>query len=277
MSVNARAAARELGAELRIARENVVLSQRQFAARLGVNNATVSLWEAGKRTPSERDLLRVLDALDVVGDSRERVLGKWRVASERSGELVASSSGRAHLDQLIDQERAARRITTVSPLVIPGLLQTSDYARATLGSGPGVEKMVALRMGRADVLRGREPVLLRALIADDVLTTPVAPRDVMADQLRHLLKMADLANVSIQLIETHRGGFWPHLAGPFVLIEFPSASPIVHLEHLAAAVELWEPADVRRFASAADRMTEMAMSPTRSAEVIADLVDGMEA
>jgi transcriptional regulator with XRE-family HTH domain len=275
MSVSTSAAARELGAELRLAREAAKLSQRALAKRAGFNNAVISLWESGKRVPNEGDLGTLADELGIEGDDRERILGKHRLAVERAGEVTAG--GRADLDQLIGQERVARRITTVSPLLIPGLLQISGYARSIFeGDHPDVERLIAIRMGRADILRGREPVELHALIADDVLTAPIAPPKVMVDQLRHLLVMAALPHVTLQVIETHRGGYSPDRMGPFILIEFPSAAPIVHLEHHAAASTIFDPEDVRRFAAAATQVAEMAMTPARSAEVIAELVDGME-
>lgn len=269
---------RELGAALRKLREDAGLNTRTMAARVGVSNANISHWETGNRlVPLER-LTTILDALSVTDEERDRLIGLRRRASG-PGQLVAGvPSIGEQLTRLIEYERTAKRITDVSPLVIPGLLQTGDYARSVLGEGPNTDTRVALRAGRREVLtRRRNPVEFLALIDSDVLTRPIGTPEVMFDQLDHLLQMAKLPNVTIQLIPTTTPGYHPLLAGPFILLEFPTATPIVHLEHHRASAFLWEPQDVSAFVAAPDEIRTKAMSPERSAEVIKEVAQGMEA
>jgi hypothetical protein len=161
--------------------------------------------------------------------------------------------------------------------MIPGLLQTSDYARAIMGEVSDSEMRVALRSGRRDILtRGRNPAHLVALIDSEALIRPVAAPDVMADQLRHILHMADAPNVTVQVVSSAVRGYHPMLAGPFELIEFLKAKPIVLLDHHRSSAFLWAENDVAEFVQAAEQIKKLAMSPEISTKLITEIVTGME-
>lgn len=271
------AVARELGAGLRAARAAADLTLRQVQERSGVHNSTLSRIEAGSHLPSLDTLLAVLDALDVEGDERERLLGLRREPDGPGRIAAGAPSIGAPLTQLVDLESTARRITVVAPLVIPGLLQTEEVARAILAGTPEVETRVALRLGRQRILtREDQPVELHALIDPEALTYPLGGPRVMAAQMRHLIAMAERPNVVVQLIARDRVGYSPHLAGGFDLIEFPTASAVVHLEHYSASATLWESEDVDRYRAAAQTVAERAMSPARTTGLIAEIAHGME-
>jgi transcriptional regulator with XRE-family HTH domain len=275
MAVNKGGATHELGAGLRALRGD--MTTRGLAELIGASAANVSNWERGERLISEEKLIQILDVRQVSDDERERLLGLRRQAAG-PGQLVSGTpSIGPQLASLIEHEQVARKVTAVAPLLIPGLLQTSDYARATMAGLPDIDTRVALRVGRRDVLtRRRQPVELVALIDSEVLVRPIAPPEMMADQLRHLLTMAELPNVTVQLISSTYGGFNPMLAGPFILLEFATATPIVHLEHHRASAFLWEEEDVGSFVEAAEKIHNVAMTPDESIEVIAEIVNGME-
>lgn len=270
-------AAHELAAGLTELRRRAELTTRGLAEEIGASAANISNWERGERLPSEERLNQLMDALAATADERERLLGLRRQA-DGPGQLVAGTpSIGAQLVQLIEHEQVARRITAVAPLVIPGLLQTSDYARATLRGNQDIDTRVALRVGRRDVLaRSRQPVELVAFIDSEVLVRPIAAPTIMADQLRHLLRMGELPNITIHIVSSTVAGYNPMLAGPFILLEFATATPIVHLEHVRASAFLWEEGDVRGFTAAVEEIRNVAMTPADSARVIAEIVNGME-
>lgn len=261
---------RSLGDSLREHRESAGYSQRELATLLGwPNNARVSRYESGARTPSPDVLVKILDALDVTDTEREHLLGLVQRVGPGQWVTGLPSAGK-RLAQLIGYERAASRITDVAPLLIPGLLQTAEYARAVLGDGPDTKKRVSLRMERAEILtRQTHPVKLRALIDSSVLTRPIASPSVMRSQLLHLRKMADLPTVTIQIVPAEKHGWNPILAGPFILIE-SEEGPVVHLEHHRASAFLWSD-EVRAFMAAIEEIECKAMTPEQSAEVIAEL------
>lgn len=270
------AEARELGAGIRALRMKRGLSTRALGERLGISSANFTHWETGARLPSEVRLVQVLDELDPGHDERERLLGLHRKASG-PGELVAGApSIGQQLVQLIEYEQVASRLTDVAPLMIPGLLQTEDYARAAFADVTDVDTRVALRIGRQRVItRTKQPVDFTAFIDSEALVRPVAPPDMMADQLRHLLEMGQRDNIDIRLVSSMHPGYGPMLAGPFMLIEFPSASPVVHLEHHRASAFLWEEDDIKSFSTAVEKISEMAMTSAATAEAIASILNGL--
>lgn len=273
-----RAPLRDLGAEIQQAREAAGLSQRELARRANISaHSRVSEMESGKRLLGPDELERILHALQISDSDRERLLGLAR-SIEGPGELNVGTTGVGRtLAQLIEYERTATRITDVSPLLIPGLLQTSDYARAIMGDQPDSELRVALRSGRRDILTRRNPVELIALIDSEALLRPVATPDVMAHQLRYVMEMSARPNITVQVVSSTTVGYHPMLAGPFELIEFAKASPIVLLDHHSSSAFLWLEGEVGAFIEAADYIRQkVAMTPKESLEVIAGIAQGLE-
>jgi len=134
-----------------------------------------------------------------------------------------------------------------------------------------------LRAGRRKILTRSHPVELVALIDSEALLRPVAPPDVMADQLRHILRLAELPDVVVQIISSTTAGYHPMLEGPFELIEFAKIRPIVHLEHYRSFTFLWEDDDVAAYVEAAENLRrEVAITPDESTEIIASILKGME-
>jgi hypothetical protein len=206
-------------------------------------------------------------------DERERILGVVR-AIEGPGEIAVGVPGIGEtLAQLVGYEDAASKITNVAPLLIPGLLQTGDYARCIIGDD---NARVALRSGRRDILTRVKPVEYLALIDSEVLVRPVGPPEVMRHQLKHVLEMAARPNITVQVVTSTTPGYSPMLAGPFEFIQFEKARPIVLFDHHSSSAFLWESADVARFVEAVEKIKEKAMSPQESAGLIASIVKGWE-
>jgi transcriptional regulator with XRE-family HTH domain len=275
--ISGTAESRDLGAELRRLRTEAGLNTRAMAERAGVSNANISFWETGKRlVPLER-LTALLDILSVTDDERERIIGLRRKA-DGPGELTTGSTSIGErVTRLIELERTATRITHVQPLVIPGLLQTSDYARVVFGDGPDTDTKVALRAGRRDVItRRRNPVEFLALIDSEALFRPVGPPEVMADQLDHLARMAELPNVTIQIVPSRAPGYHPMLAGQFVLFEFPTATPIILLEHHRTSAFIWDRESVAAYLSVPEEIQRVALSPAQSLTMIQEIAHEME-
>ncbi|ONI72701.1 hypothetical protein ALI144C_42565 [Actinosynnema sp. ALI-1.44] len=273
----AQAALREAGALLKERRQAADLSLRALAKAAEISShSRVDDAENGRKRLADPEYQRIMDVLDLGHEEREQIMTMIR-STEGPGQLTIGPPGiGAPLAALIDHERVAVRITNVALGLIPGLLQTSDYARAILGEDS--EPRVTLRSGRRDVLtRTRNPVEYYAVIDSEVLVRPVGAPDVMLDQLRYLQRMAERPNVTIQLVDSTRPGYNPLLAGSFGLLEFAKASPIVHLEHLRASVSIWDEADVQAFVEAAEYLRrEVAMSPDDSVRLIAGIADGKE-
>jgi hypothetical protein len=258
-----------LGEELQQLRSDLGL--REAARLIGISHSTLARYEMGGRAPSPKQLAKILDAYKVDDPHREQLLAMIR--RDAPARLVSGvpSTG-LHLAQLIGFERAATRITDVSPLMIPGLLQTRSYAQVVLSKVPDTDRRVRMRMERAEIItRPEQPVQLRAIIHQEALTSRIAPPEVMGDQLRHLLTMTTLPNVTIQVVPDSAPGWLPSHVGPFILLEFAEAPSVVHVEYYRTSVFLWDTEDVRGFLAAADRITQAAMTPARTTEIIKEL------
>lgn len=271
--------ARALGGEIRAAREARKLGQRELARLVGVDQSVLSRWESGLRPPRPEDVERVLAQLDVPIEERERILGVARQPDGASWLSVGTPEQPEQLAALLEFERTAGSITEVAMTVIPGLLQTGDYARAIIGGGSvppnEVATRVAVRIGRREVLQQDEPVKLHALIGEAALQSRVGGPKVMAGQLKRLRAMAELPNVEIQIVPI-AAGWHPGLTGSFTLYSFGAATPIVYLEAGRSGLFLSEPPDVDVYQGFATRVRELAMSPELSIECVAGLIDRME-
>jgi hypothetical protein len=264
-----------LAAALRAAREAAGLGLRELARRLEIRHATLSNWETGKRVPRPEDVASVLTAIGIDGQDQERIIELARHASEPNWLTAGIPGVSQQLAGAMECESTATTITEWEPLVIPGLLQTSDYARAIIASGEmsrsEVEALVHVRIGRRDVLTRRNPVHLVALIGEAAILDYIGSDEIMADQLRHLLRMASLDTVDVQVVPSGVG-WHPGRMGPFVLFDFADAPSIVHLEHHRSGVFLSDVKDVKAYRTAADTVRRVAMSPEESAKFVADVI-----
>lgn len=134
---------------------------------------------------------------------------------------------------------------------------------------------MALRVSRRDVFSRREPAQLTAVIGKSAIYQQVGGPEIMADQLRNIVKTGELSTVTVQVL-AEQDDWHPGLLGPFLLYEFPEAPTIVHLEHHRSSVFLYDDGDVDAYQNAADIVRRMAMSPTASAKLIAEVADEME-
>jgi transcriptional regulator with XRE-family HTH domain len=263
----------ELGARLREARTRANLSQQRLAELLGKRHSAISRIETGKAALSEADAGAILGLLRVTGAERDEMLQLARDAADPN--WVAPGLDR-QLAVLTEYERTATTIINVQPLLVPGLLQTADYARAIMiGAGATrgeADQRVMFRMGRRDVLTRQGAVDYVALIGEQALRYQPCDPAIAVEQLRHLERMAALPNVTIQAIPL-ASRYTPALEGPFVLIDSDRTRPVVHLEHYRSATTLTDARDVRDFQDAADSVRRDAMSPASTTELIAKLAD----
>lgn len=277
MAVNA-GSALELGAALKKLRNDRGVSTEALGKRIGVSSANFTFWERGERVPREEHLLNILDELGVDDAERKRLIGlRWRASGPPDQLVTGAPSIGPPLAELIEFEQTANELIDIAPLMVPGLLQTEDYAAATFVDMSEVATRVALRVGRQKkITRARQPVRYTAFIDSEALIRPVVGADAMVEQLRHLLEMQQRENVTVRLVSSTHPGYNPMLAGPCMVLKFPTADPVIHLEHESTAGFVRKEEDVRRYLAAVEKVARIAMTPARTAEVIAEIVNGME-
>ena len=212
------------GSMLRFYRSRAGLSQEQLGALIHFSADQVSKVENGLRSPT-REFITACDACPelraggALGELRERLDGYFRQR--------AVPGWFAHW---ADYEARAMALRWYESLVVPGLLQTPDYARAVLRTRVGasdeqIEEMVAARMERQAVLDRDFPPTLWVVLDEGVLRRPVGGPPVMAGQLKQLADMARRPNIVIQAIPVSAGAH-EGLRGPFMIADFEDAPSV---------------------------------------------------
>ncbi|MEU5852959.1 helix-turn-helix domain-containing protein [Saccharopolyspora shandongensis] len=270
--------ARILGAELRECRKQTGLTVRDLANRVGTSHVTISRYETGTRTPQPEDVARILGTLGVTGTRYDEIVEFARTAGNKNTFARSSSSTHKHLVELAEFERTASNIVDVAPNLLPGLLQTADYARQIMHGLPAEEReiRVGLRMSRRDVLFAKAAPKLEVLVSEHALRQPLGGAETMSEQLRHVLRTAAIDNVIVRVIPDGLTRYTPAQDGAFVLYEFAKAPPIVHLEHFRAPAFLFDAKDVAAYRDAVAELRSLALSSSDSADLIATIAEEME-
>jgi transcriptional regulator with XRE-family HTH domain len=245
---------RWLAFELRRLRVAQGLSQAEAGKRCGWSGARVSYLENAQRSVSEADLEKLLPLYEVPTNQwatymeaveKSRGKGWWQRLHER---VVAP-----WLSLYVGLEQGAAEIRAYEAVVIPGLLQTPEYAAAVERADvvprteAQVQERVQVRINRQRVLeRETDPLKLWTVIDEAALTRVAGGPEVMAAQLDHLVEMAKLPNVGIQVLPFSMG-VMPYATGPFYILGFPWASDpgIVYVEHRDGALYLEESHEVQ--------------------------------
>ena len=163
--------------------------------------------------------------------------------------------------------------------LVPGLLQTPGYARAVLATRPNtaedeIDNLVAARLARQDVLTREDPPppLLWALIDEGVLYRPVAPAEVMHDQLMYLVEMSRRPNITIQVVPYSAGGH-TGLLGAFTIADLDSSPGTVNVEDITDGRVFEDPGTVSRVTLRYKSLQSEALPKGVSRELIARVAE----
>lgn len=272
-------ATRALGAELRNARTQAGLTVRALADKLDVPKTRISRWETGSGVPQPENVASYLTALGVTGDEYERILEQARSTEAPSWVTSGIPGVQKELASLVQFERTATEIIDVSPMLIPGLLQTADYMRAVMNGmdDSQIGPRILTRMERRTILTKKRAPTFTALISEYALREPFGGPHAMAEQLAHIEATAiDLPNVTVRVLRSGAEGFHPAHAGHFVLMRFPKADPIIEVEHFSSLVFLKSPRDIAAHAKAVETLTDLALSESESLNLISETRKTME-
>jgi len=182
----------------------------------------------------------------------------------------------------IGLEQAASVIRTYEPALVPGLLQTEDYARAVIqlrhlqASACDVERRIAFRMARQEFLTQPSAPDLWVALDESALRRPLGSGAVQRAQLQHLIEMAQRPNVTLQVVPYHVGGP-AAVGGPFTILRFsePGIADIVYLEHLASALYLDKERDTVGYLAIMDSLCIEAESPDVSINLLRRMIEDL--
>jgi transcriptional regulator with XRE-family HTH domain len=252
------------GAELRYYRTRAGLSQKDLASKANVSHDVISKIETGERPPAE-DFPPRLDAVPDL-DTRGALTRLW-------DHLKKGQKQRLHgwFQEWADIEAEATALRWYEPLVVPGLLQTEDYARAILSARPDgnlddLDEQVAARLARQAVLDRPDAPQLWCVLDEGVLHRAIGGPKVMRSQLYRLAEAAEHPKTTIQVIRAvgaHAG-----LLAHFVIADLDARPPVVYLETAADGHVTDSPSVAARVALSFDRLRAEAESRASSRDLI---------
>ncbi|MFD6285938.1 helix-turn-helix domain-containing protein [Streptomyces sp. NPDC060205] len=276
-NVNPTVRRRRLGQELRRLRELKGMTAEEVAERLLVSQSKISRLENGRRSISQRDVrdlcgvyevedVRIVDSLmQMAKDSRQQ--GWWH------------SFGDIPYSVYIGLETDAASLRVYDPLVVPGLLQTRPYAEALIqGALPeaaagDIDKRVQVRLRRQERISDLEnPLRLWAVLDEAALRRTVGNKQVMIEQLEHLVEMSHVPHVTVQVIPFSMGAH-PGVSGQYAILEFPDAadSSVVYIEGVTSDLYLEKANDVQKYSVMYEHLRAQALNADQSREFIADV------
>jgi transcriptional regulator with XRE-family HTH domain len=271
-----------LGKELKQLREAAGCSYLDAAHRLDCSESKIRKIEASEVGVVRAELDSLLELYKLEDDDLRYLLHELQRLGKQRGWWAPLGSMPKQYAFFLSLESDARRVRTFEPMMVPGLLQTEEYAHAldamcTFESPEELERSVQIRMARQEAFwKGRtDPSRLWVIVDEAALRRPAGKKaGVMRGQLMRLLELSDQCIFQIVPFEV---GSYPGTIGPFTICEFDENvhSPVVYTDGQAGIAYLEKPEDVDRAGRAFNHMAAMALSPAQSGKKILAILSEM--
>jgi transcriptional regulator with XRE-family HTH domain len=264
---------RELGALLRTLRNDRGLTVEQVATQLLCSPSKVSRMETGQRGATARDVRDLCDIYEVTDVAQREHLARLAAEGKQQGWWQAYELD--YFATYVGLEEAAKAVRGYQSSVIPGLLQTPEYARAMAEvvvpavTSSRVDELVEVKMRRQSVLAKKPPLPLSLILDEAVLHRVVGGPAAMRAQLDHLIEVTKLYKVTIRVIP-YSAGAHPALESTFSILDFDDPIPsVVYVEGLVGFIYIERAQDIARYERVFDNLCEIALDPKESLKVIA--------
>jgi hypothetical protein len=269
---------KRLTAEMRRLRAESGLTRDDVASRLEWHPTKITRIETGQWTRlNPRDVRDLLDIYGVTdSEQREGLVQLARDSKQKGwwhsyGDVLPSE-----YNNFIGLEAEAASVRTYQQVLVPGLLQTEDYARAVIrafrphDTNEGTDRRVAVRHQRQQRVTDERSLQISAVLGEGVVHQLVGDRAVTAAQLRFLADVNNLPNVMIQVLP-YSAGAHGAMIGSFEILGFPEPidPDVVYLENMASALFLEEPEDINRYVQVFDYLRAAALSPQATSAMLA--------
>jgi transcriptional regulator with XRE-family HTH domain len=269
--------ARRLALELLRRREAAGFTREEAARHLEWSTSTIFRIETGRSRPQPGNVRVLLELYGVSGPERDGLIRLAREARQPGWWHSFRDVLPNPYEVFIGLEAGAASIRNFEPVVVPGLLQTEEYARQMSRGGPreldrdDIERRVQVRLERQRILTREDRPRLWAVIDEAVIQRVVGGPEVMREQLRHLIDSAEQGKTTLQVVPFSAGAH-AGTTGPFIILDFPEPTDpaVVYVETLAGDIYLEERADVDRYTLAFDRLLAAALHPDDSVRLVQD-------
>jgi transcriptional regulator with XRE-family HTH domain len=254
---------RRLGAELKRLRSRTGMTLDEVAELMTCSTSKISRLETGKGVPKVPDVSELMRIYGVTSDTEREMLLRLVRDGRQHGWWEPLTDGVSPERYVLDApgryaalESDATAVRTFDISIVPGLLQTADYARAVLSAAlphhlpAEIERLVALRLRRQEALHRADPPPLGvvALLDEAMLARATGGPAVMVAQLDRILELDELPHVEVRVLPFRAGILRVHV-GDFVLVEIPHdlGSDVVYVEGHAGESYMDAAADVRLY------------------------------
>ena len=268
---------RRLGAELRRQREAAGITIEVVAEQLECSASKISRIETGHTTATPRDVRDMLRIYGVVGAESDELVQIAREARQKGWWHPYST---VLVGAYVGLEAAASSIRAYEQQVVPGLLETEEYASAMIRAArpdftaEQVDQRVRVRLGRQSLLTQDDPVDLWVVLDEAVVSRPVGGEAVMRDQLKRLVEVAQLPNVTLQVLPFEVGAH-AGMDGTFTILSFPEPGDpdVVYAENATGGLFLEKSDELQKYSFIFDHIRAAAIRPEESIAYIARLAE----
>lgn len=265
----------QLGQELRTYREAASVTLRSAAAEIEVQAATLSKIEGGKQAIRGTYIKLLSPMYGIPDDERARLLALAEEANQPGWWVTYGKLVPDWFKLFLGYEADASDLRTYEGELVPGVLQTADYARAVaLANRPTstdseLDRQIELRRARQQRLTSDDPPDVHAVLNEAVLLRHVGGPAVMGQQLRHLAELAELPHVTVQVLPFTAGAH-PAMTAPFLMLGFEAEPRMntVYLENGRGSLYLEKPSDLDRYTAMFAQLCELALAPKESGELM---------
>ena len=265
---------RELGALLRVRRNEKGLTVEQVAERLLCSPSKVSRMETGQGATLRdiRDLCDLYEVTDEAERARMMALARESKGPARWQRYELAYATYAELEQ------GALAISAFQSSVVHGLLHTADYARAQHESSmprlppDQIKLQIEAKLARQRILTQANPPVFAVVLDEAALHRLVGGRQVMSEQLAKILDISALPNVKVQILPFELGAH-PALESNFAILRLPDpATDVVFVEGMIGSAYLDRPEDLERYNKVFNELQSIALSPKDTSDLIAKLI-----
>ena len=279
---------RRLALTLRLLREQAGLSASEAARRVDHDQSWLSRIETAEVRPHPNDVRALLNVYGVGHDQAEAVIAVARQAKQRGWWQRYSDVLPEWFATYVGMESEASVIRTYQCQMIPGLMQTEEYARAAFRGAPvpmrdeEVERQVSLRMDRQAILDSDTPPMLRVVLDEGAVHRIVGGKATVRAQILRVVDLSERSHVHVQLLPYSAGVGYD---GSFVILDFPpmpapypdaNEDRMVYVDTLTGALYLEQPSEIAAYLAAHEQLQALALAPDATRDTLRKIAEDLQ-